>query len=71
MKHTAEINDEIVSVFVHVFTGGDANRRLAVELIRKLPPTAIRDLRAACQEVDNLLDDTVLKMMAERRPWKL
>jgi hypothetical protein len=71
MKHTPEVVDDIISVFVHVLTGGDLNKSLAAELMRKLGPQARRDLRAACQEVENLLDDITLEEMRFRRPWKL
>lgn len=71
MKHHPEITDDMISIFVSILTGGDANKRLAAELIRKLGPEARRDLRATIQELDNLLDDTILAEMAEKRPWKL
>jgi hypothetical protein len=71
MKHTPEIADDMISIFVHVLTGGDLNKSLAAELVRKLGPQARRDLRAACQETDEILDDVTLAEMRERRPWKL
>ena len=71
MKHHPEITDDMISIFTSILIGGDANKRLAAKLIRKLPPQARRDLRAACQELDNLIDDTWLEEMRERRPWKL
>jgi len=71
MKHIPEVTDDMISVFVHVLTGGDINKRLAAELIRKLGPEARRDLRAALRETDELLDDVSLQEMRERRPWKL
>ena len=71
MKHIPEVTDDMISIFTSVLTGGDANKRLATELIRNLGPEARRDLRAACQETDELLDDTILAEMRERRPWKL
>jgi hypothetical protein len=61
----------MISIFVHVLTGGDLNKSLAAELVRKLGPQARRDLRAACQETDEILDDVTLAEMRERRPWKL
>jgi len=71
MKRIPEITDDIISIFVHVLTGGEMNKRLAAELIRKLGAEARRDLRAACQELDELLDDVILAEMAVARPWKL
>jgi len=71
MKHTPEVTDDMISIFTAVLTGGDANRRLAAKLIRKLSPEARRDLRAACQDLDNLIDDVWLEELRERRPWKL
>jgi hypothetical protein len=49
----------------------DRGREEARERIRKMTPEEIRDIRAAMQKLDYLLDDTILKKMAERRPWKL
>jgi hypothetical protein len=71
MKHTPEPTDVMIEIFTHVLTGGEANRLLAAELIRKLGPEARRDLRAACQDLDYLIDDVILAEMKERRPWKL
>jgi hypothetical protein len=71
MKHTPEITDDMISIFVHVLTGGDLNKSLAAELIRKLGLQARRDLRAALQDLDYLIDDVILAEMRERRPWKL
>jgi hypothetical protein len=71
MKHIPEVTDDMISIFTHVLTGGDANKRLAAELIRKLGPEARRDLRAALQDLDYLIDDVILAEMRERRPWKL
>jgi hypothetical protein len=71
MKHHPEVTDDMISIFTSILIGGDANKRLASELIRKLGPEARRDLRAACQNVDNLIDDVWLEELRERRPWKL
>jgi hypothetical protein len=71
MKHHPEITDSMIEIFTSILTGGDANKRLAAKLIRKLSPAARRDLRAACQDLDNLIDDVWLEEMRERRPWKL
>jgi hypothetical protein len=58
-------------IFNLVLAGGELNRLRAAELVRRLDAKARRDLRAVCQEVDNLLDDVTLAEMRERRPWKL
>jgi hypothetical protein len=49
----------------------ERSRGEASERIRKLTPEERRDLRAACQKLDNLIDDVWLEEMRERRPWKL
>lgn len=71
MKHTPEITDSMIEIFMLVVLASDHNKRRAAEQIRKLPPQARRDLRAACQETDNLIDDVWLEEARERRPWKL
>jgi hypothetical protein len=71
MKHIPEVIDDMVSIFTSILIGGEANRLLAAQLIRKLGPEARRDLRATCQDLDNLIDDVILAEMRERRPWKL
>jgi hypothetical protein len=71
MKHHPEITDSMIEIFMLVVLESDHNKRRATELIRKLPPQARRDLRAALQELDELLDDVTLAEMRERRPWKL
>jgi len=67
MKHHPEITDDMISIFTSILIGGEANRLLAVKLIRKLDAKARRDLRAACQDVDNLIDDTWLEELREKR----
>lgn len=71
MKHHPDITDDMISIFVHVLTGGDANKRMAAKLIRKLGPEARRDLRAALQDADYLLDDVCLEEMREKRRDRL
>ena len=71
MKRIPEVTDDMISIFTSILIGGEANRLLAAQLIRKLGPEARRDLRAACQTIDELLDDVILAEMRERRPWKL
>jgi len=67
MKHIPEVTDDMISIFTSILTGGDANKRLAAELIRKLSPEARRDLRAACQDLDNLIDDVWIEERREER----
>jgi len=67
----ARAYDVMIAIFTLVLAGGEPARLEAAELIRKLSPEARRDLRAACQEMDELLDDVILTEMRERRPWKL
>ena len=71
MKRIPEVTDDMISIFTSILIGGDANKRLAAELIRRLGPEARRDLRAACQTTDELLDDVILAELRERRPWRL
>lgn len=67
----AAVADTIVAIFTLILDAGCASKREAAELIRRLGPQARRDLRAALQELDELLDDVSLAEMRERRPWKL
>jgi hypothetical protein len=67
MKHHPEITDDMISIFTAILTGGETNKRLAVKLIRKLDARARRDLRAACQRVDNLVEDTWLDELRDQR----
>jgi hypothetical protein len=67
MKHAPEITDDMISIFTQVLTGGDANKRLAENLIRKLGPEARRDLRATCQRLDSLVEDTWMGELREKR----
>ena len=67
----ARAYDALISIFTLVLGGGESARIEAAELIRKLSTEARRDLRAALQETDHLLDDVILAEMRERRPWKL
>lgn len=63
--------DALVAIFTLMLDAGESNRREAAEMIRKLGPAARRDLRAACQTLDELIDDVWLEELRERRPWKL
>jgi hypothetical protein len=57
-------------IFALMLDAGEMNRLKAAELIRKLDATARRDLRAACQELDNLIDDVWLEELREKRRSK-
>ena len=63
--------DVMIAIFTLMAAPSESNRIEAAELVRKLGPEARRDLRAACQTIDELLDDMILAEMRERRPWKL
>jgi len=63
--------DSLIAIFTLMAAPSESNRIEAAELVRKLGPEARRDLRAACQTIDELLDDVILAEMRERRPWKL
>jgi hypothetical protein len=67
----AAVTDTLVAIFTLILDAGEASKLEAAELIRKLDPKSRRDLRAALQELDELLDDVSLAEMRERRPWKL
>jgi hypothetical protein len=71
MKPHPEITDDMISIFTAILIGGEHNKLLAAELVRKLSLEARRDLRAVCQEVENPVDDVILAEMRSRRPWKL
>lgn len=70
MKHHPEITDSMVEIFTSILLGGDHNKRRAAELIRKLDAASRRDLLAACQDLDNLIDDTWLEELREKRRGK-
>jgi hypothetical protein len=58
-------------IFAMTLCGGESNRARAAEAIRRLEAEERRDLRAALQDLDNLLDDVTLAEMRKRSPWKL
>jgi hypothetical protein len=70
MKHHPVITDDMISIFTSILIGGDANRRLAANLIRKLDAESRRDLRTALQDLDYLLDDVWLEELREKRRAK-
>jgi hypothetical protein len=53
-------------IFRLLLAGGDSGKLRASELIRKLSPEARRDLRAALQVTDELVDDVWLQELRER-----
>jgi hypothetical protein len=67
MKHHPETIDMMVEIFTSILAGGGANKRLAVKLIRKLDAVGRRDLRAACQNLDALIEETWLEELRDKR----
>jgi hypothetical protein len=67
MKHHPETIDSMVSIFISILTGGDTNKHLAVKLIRRLDARGRRDLRAVCQNLDALIEETWLEEMRDQR----
>ncbi len=67
----ARAADVMIEIFTLLLFPAAENETRAVELIRTLDATGRRDLRCAAGRIDDLLDDTILAEMAERRPWKL
>jgi hypothetical protein len=59
--------DVMISIFTLVLGGGESNRQAAAEKIGLLSPEARRDLRAALQDLDNLVDDVWLEELREKR----
>jgi len=68
MSKYAEIDSDLLLLAAE---DSDRSRKLAAERIRAMTPQERRDLRAACQTLDNLIDDVWLEELRERRPWKL
>lgn len=60
-----------IETFTLILLGGEGNKLKAAELIRSLNPESRRDLRAACQDLDNLIDDVWLQDLREKRRGKL
>jgi hypothetical protein len=67
----ARAGDVMIQVFTLMLAGNEPARLEAAEIIRKLDAEARRDLRAALQDLDELLDDVTLAELRERRPWRL
>ncbi len=68
MSKYAEIDSDLLLLAAE---DSDRSRKLAAERIRAMTPQERRDLRAACQTLDNLIDDVWLEELRERRPWKM
>jgi hypothetical protein len=56
-----------IEIFELILSGDDRDKKHAVTLIRKLDAVARRDLRAACQRLDILVEDTWLDELREKR----
>lgn len=59
-----------IQIFRLALHGGELNKLKATELIRSLNAAERRDLRAACQDLDNLIDDVWLEELREGRRRK-
>jgi hypothetical protein len=59
-----------IEIFELILSGTERDKKHAVTLIRKLDDVARRDLRAACQRLDNLVEDTWLDELRENRHGK-
>lgn len=70
-KKRVDSTRQQIEIFTLMLIGGDGSALRAGELIRELDIRARRDLRAALQNLEELLDDVTLAEMRERRPWKL
>ena len=70
MKRHPETTDMMIEIFISILTGGDANKRMAAKLIRKLGDVARRDLRAACQNLDRFIEDVWMEELREKRQAK-
>jgi hypothetical protein len=53
-----------------ILSGTERDKKHAEALIRKLDAVARRDLRAACQRLENLVDDVWLEELREKRRGK-
>jgi hypothetical protein len=49
----------------------ERSRSEAAERIRAMTPEERRDLRAACQRLDRLVENVWFEESREKRPWKL
>lgn len=56
-----------IEIFTLILLAGEPNKLKAAELIRELSAEAKRDLRASCQEVEELLDTVWLEQLRFQR----
>jgi hypothetical protein len=56
-----------IEIFELMLSGNERDKKHAVNLIRHLDAEGRRDLRAACQRLDNLVEDTWLDELREKR----
>jgi hypothetical protein len=56
-----------IEIFELLLSGNERDKKHAVNLIRHLDAEGRRDLRAACQRLDNLVEDTWLDELREKR----
>jgi hypothetical protein len=56
-----------IEIFELILSGTERDKKHAVMLIRKLDDVARRDLRATCQRLDNLVEDTWFDELREKR----
>jgi len=66
-----EATQRQIEIFTLILIDDAGSNLRAAGLIRGLNAKERRDLRAALQDLDNLIDDVTLAEMRERRPWKL
>jgi hypothetical protein len=56
-----------IEIFELILSGDERDKKHAIALLRKLDAAARRELRAACQRLDNLVEDTWLDELREKR----
>jgi len=56
-----------IEIFELMLSGNERDKKHAVNLILKLNDVERRDLRAACQRLDNLVEDTWLDELRDKR----
>jgi hypothetical protein len=56
-----------IEIFTLILSGTERDKKHAANLIRKLDAVARRDLRAACQRLDRLVEDAWMGELREKR----
>jgi hypothetical protein len=56
-----------IEIFELILSGTKSDKKHAANLILKLNDVERRDLRAACQRLDNLVEDTWLDELRDKR----